>query len=61
VFIIVVVVWAVFEAVMRVIQRLRATDPPNDPSFFVLVPCIAARSSRRRYSAAAAGCSGLAA
>jgi protein-S-isoprenylcysteine O-methyltransferase Ste14 len=41
VFIIVVAVWAVFEAVMRVIQRLRATDPSNDPSFFVLVPCLA--------------------
>jgi protein-S-isoprenylcysteine O-methyltransferase Ste14 len=41
VFIIAVAAWLVFETVMRVVQRLRSTDPPNDPSSFVLIPCIA--------------------
>jgi protein-S-isoprenylcysteine O-methyltransferase Ste14 len=36
-FTIAVAAWVLFEAVMRVRQRLRATDPPNDPSFFVVV------------------------
>lgn len=41
VFTVVVVVWLVFEAAMRVIQRLRTTEQSDDLSFFVLIPCIA--------------------
>jgi hypothetical protein len=41
VFIVAVLVWAVFEAVMRVIQRLRTTEPSDDHSYFLLLPCIA--------------------
>jgi protein-S-isoprenylcysteine O-methyltransferase Ste14 len=41
VFIIAVLVWVVFEAVMRTIQRLRTTEPSDDRSYFVLLPCIA--------------------
>jgi len=41
VFTIAVLVWLVFEAVMRVIQRGRTTEPSDDLSFLVLIPCIA--------------------
>ena len=41
VFIIAVLVWVVFEAVMRTVQRLRTTEPSDDRSYFVLLPCIA--------------------
>jgi protein-S-isoprenylcysteine O-methyltransferase Ste14 len=41
VFIIALAVWVAFEAVMRVVQRMRATDPSDDLSFLVLVPCVA--------------------
>jgi len=41
VFTIAVLVWLVFEAVMRVIQRMRTTEPSDDLSFLVLIPCIA--------------------
>ena len=41
VFIIAVLVWVVFEAVMRTIQRLRTTEPSDDRSYLVLLPCIA--------------------
>ena len=41
VFIITVLVWVVFEAVMRTVQRLRTTEPSDDRSYFVLLPCIA--------------------
>ena len=41
VFIVSTVTWAVFEAVMRVRQRLRATGPVTfDPSALVLLPCL---------------------
>jgi protein-S-isoprenylcysteine O-methyltransferase Ste14 len=41
-FTIAVAAWLVFEAVMRVRQRLRATGPPSgDRSYFVLLPCLA--------------------
>ena len=40
-FIIAVLVWVVFEAVMRTVQRLRTTEPSDDRSYFVLLPCIA--------------------
>jgi protein-S-isoprenylcysteine O-methyltransferase Ste14 len=41
-FIIAVLVWAVFEGVMRILQRLRASGPPSsDTTYFVLVPCLA--------------------
>jgi len=41
VFTIAVLVWLVFEAVMRTIQRMRTTEPSGDLSFLVLIPCIA--------------------
>lgn len=41
VFTIAVLVWLVFEAVMRTIQRMRTTEPSDDRSFLVLIPCIA--------------------
>ena len=41
VFTIAVLVWLVFEAVMRAIQRMRTTEPSGDLSFLVLIPCIA--------------------
>jgi protein-S-isoprenylcysteine O-methyltransferase Ste14 len=41
VFIIAVLVWVVFEAVMRTSQRLRTTEPSDDRSYLVLLPCIA--------------------
>jgi len=41
VFIIAVLIWVVFEAVMRTIQRLRTTEPSDDHSYFILLPCIA--------------------
>lgn len=41
VFVIAVLVWVVFEAVMRTVQRLRTTEPSDDRSYFVLLPCIA--------------------
>ena len=41
-FVIPLLAWLLFEAVMRVRQRLRATGPPSaDRSFFVLLPCLA--------------------
>ena len=42
VFIIAVGTWVLFEAVMRVVQRLRAAGPSDDRSFFVLLPAMAA-------------------
>ena len=42
-FIVATATWLVFEAVMRVMQRLRAKGPaPSDPTYFVLVACLAA-------------------
>ena len=41
VFTLAVLVWLVFEAVMRAIQRMRTTEPSGDLSFLVLIPCIA--------------------
>ena len=41
VFIIAVGTWVLFEAVMRVVQRLRAAGPSDDRSFFVLLPAMA--------------------
>lgn len=41
-FTVAVLAWVAFEAVMRVLQRLRATGRASpDPSFFVLIPSIA--------------------
>ena len=40
-FIIAVGTWVLFEAVMRVVQRLRAAGPSDDRSFFVLLPAMA--------------------
>ena len=40
-FAIAVLAWVVFEAVMRTVQRLRTTEPSDDRSYFVLLPCIA--------------------
>jgi len=42
-FIVLLLTWTVFEAVMRVLQRLRATGPDTrDPSYFVLLPALLA-------------------
>jgi len=42
-FTVLLLTWAVFEAVMRGLQRLRATGPDaRDPSYFVLVPALLA-------------------
>ena len=42
-FIVLLLTWTVFEAVMRVRQRLRATGPDTrDPSYFVLLPALLA-------------------
>lgn len=42
-FVIALAAWLLFELVMRVRQRLRATGPPStDRSVFVLVPCLTA-------------------
>lgn len=41
VFIVAVLIWVVFEAVMRTIQRLRTTEPSDDHSYLILLPCIA--------------------
>ena len=41
VFTIAVLVWLVFETVMRTIQRMRTTEPSADLSFLVLIPCVA--------------------
>jgi hypothetical protein len=54
-----VVAWLVFEFVMRVRQRLRASGPADpDRSAFVQCPPWSSRSSRPRCLAAAAGCRG---
>jgi len=42
-FTVLLVTWVVFETVMRVLQRLRATGPDTrDPSYFVLLPALVA-------------------
>lgn len=48
VFIIAVLAWVVFEAVMRTIQRLGTTGPSDDRSYFVLA---ADARTRRRVRA----------
>jgi protein-S-isoprenylcysteine O-methyltransferase Ste14 len=41
-FIVAVLAWTVFEGVMRVLQRLRASGPPSaDTTYFVLLPALA--------------------
>ncbi|MGH3156574.1 MAG: hypothetical protein ACRDNF_08390 [Streptosporangiaceae bacterium] len=52
--------WLVFEAVMRVRQRLRSQGPPTwDPSVVVLLPCLAGSIVDRAGRAAGARECGL--